>query len=356
MSQKFILWIWKVQNRFWSAKRAFNRKWKIPFLKRFYLLFCGFCSHEFTLYDLKKYNRKDYFTDRIRGTRVLTMEKDYFLTILTRDKLIFSELIKSHVNVSDTVATIKKGKVHEWNGSGIHNTDELLDYFKKINDKNMIVKPNNLRMGMGIFVLRYEKNIGFLHNEEPISEEKLREKFSKLSYYLVSHYVCNGAYSAAVFGKTCNTVRIMTLIDPDTDRAFVARAVHRFGCEKSYPVDNAYKGGLFVSLDEKNGKAQRAVRIENGRYVDITSHPDSGADFVDFCVPNWDKVVENITRLANAVKYKYQVCWDVAVHDDGSITIIEGNFPGDCYVLQAYEPFLIDPRIRKFYQYHGVIK
>ncbi len=45
--------------------------------------------------------------------------------------------------------------------------------------------------------------------------------------------------------------------------------------------------------------------------------------------------------------------WDVAVTEDG-FTIIEGNDRPDT-VMQLHGPFLVDPRIRKAFEAHGVV-
>ena len=46
--------------------------------------------------------------------------------------------------------------------------------------------------------------------------------------------------------------------------------------------------------------------------------------------------------------------WDIAVLDDG-LVIIEANGWTDFAIFQLKKPLLMDPRIRAFYEYHGVV-
>lgn len=48
------------------------------------------------------------------------------------------------------------------------------------------------------------------------------------------------------------------------------------------------------------------------------------------------------------------VGWDIIVTDDG-YKIIEGNNYSDVNLLQIHRPLLADPRVRRFYLYHGII-
>lgn len=51
------------------------------------------------------------------------------------------------------------------------------------------------------------------------------------------------------------------------------------------------------------------------------------------------------------IKY---VGWDIVITDD-DIVAIEGNNHPALKVIQLHEPFLKDPRVRKFYKHYGII-
>ena len=48
------------------------------------------------------------------------------------------------------------------------------------------------------------------------------------------------------------------------------------------------------------------------------------------------------------------IAWDLVVTRDGC-SVLEGNGPPDVFVWEVHTPLLADPRVRRFYEDHGVI-
>ena len=63
---------------------------------------------------------------------------------------------------------------------------------------------------------------------------------------------------------TTNTVRVLTMVDPDDGSAFVARAVQRIGVRASVPVDNWTQGGLSAMVDPASGRLGRGDHKDPG--------------------------------------------------------------------------------------------
>ena len=72
-------------------------------------------------------------------------------------------------------------------------------------------------------------------------------------------------------------------------------------------------------------------------------------------MPGFQQVKEKILNVHNHLKYIKYIAWDVVIQNDGFV-LLEGNANTDMAGIQPFGPFLSDPRVRRFYQYHGVIK
>ena len=103
----------------------------------------------------------------------------------------------------------------------------------------------------------------------------------------------------------------------------------RFGREGSI-VDNAGQGGVFASVDINDGTIVTNGFDELGN--EYTNHPDSGAVFKGFVIPQWQELL-NEAKLAHLALPENQtyVAFDFALSKKGWV-IVEGNW-GD-FVLQ----------------------
>ncbi|MBD3338146.1 MAG: hypothetical protein GF353_03495 [Candidatus Lokiarchaeota archaeon] len=72
-------------------------------------------------------------------------------------------------------------------------------------------------------------------------------------------------------------------------------------------------------------------------------------------IPHWFKIKEQLLKIAASFPYLQYVGWDLII-TDRSFKIIEGNHYTDVNLLQVHQPLLTDPRTKKFYQYHNIIK
>jgi hypothetical protein len=176
-----------------------------------------------------------------------------------------------------------------------------------------------------------------------------------LDGYLIVERIKQAGYSSNIYPKTTNTIRILTMWDYETNRPFIAAAMHRFGTDRSFPVDNVQQGGLFAGINLDTGEMRSATSSPyTGEVVWHEKHPDSGEQIQGVCIPNWSMVKEVIIRMARVLPYIPYIGWDVVLQEKG-FKIIEGNDHPGVDTLQAHCPFLKDPRIKRFYEAHGVI-
>lgn len=139
--------------------------------------------------------------------------------------------------------------------------------------------------------------------------------------------------SLAEFNPTSvNTIRVVTI--RDESEVHIMDAVLRMGNgDKS--TDNFHQHGLAMKLDVKNGKVvSPAIDKSNNKYE---YHPLSNKKLVGYVVPNWDKVIDTVTRASKVSKEVRYVGWDVAILANGEVSIIEGNCSSDPDITQMPE-------------------
>lgn len=145
------------------------------------------------------------------------------------------------------------------------------------------------------------------------------------------------------------------MIDPDNGEPFIAAATHRFGSEKSFPVDNLSQGGYTAYVDVKTGILGTLVGSANPEKTRMTHHPDTNAPVDGVPIPRWNEVCERLLELSEKVRFLKYVGWDVAITEDG-FSIVEGNNYTDLAIFQDHKPLLTNQRIKNFFIKHKIIQ
>lgn len=325
-------------------------KFNVSLKDRLSVFFHGFIPDNAVFYNFKKYNRKDFLTDVEMYTKAIKINKGY--TELINNKLVFTDFMKNTVRMAPTIGYFSKGKVVYLDGSNVCATP--CEFFDKMgNQWSYMIKKFDAGSGEGIYKISRNENEFFL-NEKAISKEELGAKMGRLNNYMISEVVEQAEYAKKIFSKTANTVKFYTLIDPDTEEAFMPAACHRFGSERSLPVDNVGKGACLAKIDVDTGVMTSVYLVRDRKLSWITNHPDTGAQIEGVCIPNFQEAKKQMLEIHNSMKYIKYIAWDVVMQDDGFV-LLEGNANTDMAGIQPFEPFLLNPRVRRFYQYHGVI-
>ena len=163
-------------------------------------------------------------------------------------------------------------------------------------------------------------------------------------------------YASAINPNSVNTIRVLTLKDPDTGKPFVAGAAHRFGTHRTGCVDNFSRGGLCALVDVETGTLS-AAKSNPGLYPSDRHprHCDSGAAIEGVTVPYWEEAKELCLKVASIIPGLLHVGWDVAITGNGPV-IVEGNArTANPNIIQAHRPLLVNPRVRRFYEFHGIL-
>ena len=174
--------------------------------------------------------------------------------------------------------------------------------------------------------------------------------------FVVESGIRQHPYASSIHPHCVNTIRVLTLKDPDTGQHFIAGAAHRFGTQRTGCVDNFGRGGLSALVDIETGILSAAK--SNPGFYPCDRHPrhcDSGAAIEGVSVPYWQQAKDLCIKVTTAIPGMVHVGWDVAITADGPV-IVEGNARiANPNLIQAHRPLLTNPRIRRFYEYHGVL-
>jgi hypothetical protein len=207
-----------------------------------------------------------------------------------------------------------------------------------------------------MFVGRDEQ--GWLVNGVRASARDLAALVEPLRAYLITEFIEQAPYAAAVYPGAANTVRVLTLWDVETRRPFIAAAAHRFGTARGGPTDNFHSGwgGLSARIDLGSGVLGPAAMLSGqGRLVWCDRHPDTGAPIAGVTVERWGETVATILAVAARFPEAPAIGWDLVVTRAGCC-VLEGNSPPQVAVWQVHGPLLRDPRVRRFYQAYGVLR
>jgi len=318
------------------------------FFTKMNLLFRGFISDKGTLYDLEKNNIDLYLPDFQRRKTQMINGKH---SILLDDKNLFEFVLKNENVVPETYGRIHDGRILLESVKA--STSDLISL---INDQNsIIIKKNIGGGGKGIYRVESDKE-GIIINNDLLSEVEFTDFLNDLDDSIVSEHLQQADYSNEIYPGTINTIRMLIMKDPETNKSFIATAVHKFGAKATEPADNVWRGGLTSLVDLDTGTLGKpALHKANNKEIEwVDVHPDTKMKVEGTQIPNWDQIKLSILELTNKLENIYYVGWDVAITNDG-YKIIEGNNYSDVNILQIHQPLLKDERVKSFYKHHDII-
>ena len=303
----------------------------------------GFFSQSYLLYDLDQNDYRNFLPDVARFPQAHIEGK---LGRILVDKMLFASVAGSHVRVPRVLALIGKGRIHATDPAhGVCDTASLLQYCEQ--SRGVIIKPAQGERGQGVGKVQADRGT-ILLNGKPTDQDDIERWLRRLDDFIITEIIEQAEYASRIFPDSANTLRIVTMRDPDEDgRPFIPVATHRFGVRESVPTDNWSRGGLDAKVDLVTGRLGPAKRDPRISSTTLVRHPDTGSVIEGVTIPRWEEVVATVLRLADTFSFLTFVGWDVIVADDG-VVVIEGNNPPD-RVIQKEHPFMADARVRRFF-------
>lgn len=316
----------------------------------------GFFGPSYTLYDLDRNDPDAYLSDYEVLFRFPYVNEPFNTNV--RNKLALARTLSLHGFRAPRVhGLLDRGLVRSLDGTAaVSPVVAWLEAHLPAGGR-LVVKPAAEGQGRGImFVGRGEG--GFEVNGVAAPRDVLTSLLEPLRAYLVTEFIQQAPYAAAIYPGVANTVRVLTLWDLETARPFIAAAAHRFGTASGGPTDNFHsgRGGMSAAIDVGTGVLGPAAMLSpEGRLVWRDSHPDTDAPIRGIQVERWRETVETLLAIAARFPDAPAVGWDLVVTREGPC-VLEGNSPPQVAVWQVHRPLLVDPRVRRFYQAYGVLR
>lgn len=315
----------------------------------------GFYTFNYRLYGLETYgDPKDFISDYIQVVRMPTINGEYEKVI--NNKLLFPDIMEKYDMPCPKIhAIIRKGILYRTNTG---ERQSLKDFAKSmIQDQKLVLKPIKGFHGNGIIIIQ-KNGTHFNVNRENLEFLSFSELISSLDNYLISAYIIQCETSASFFPDTVNTVRLVTCLDGEHGKSFIAQAVHRIGTSRSYPVDNfkAGLGGLSAPVNLKTGRLGQAASVSEKAEVTWHSHhPETGNQIKGTTVHNWNEIKYGILSFAEKLIFTPYIAWDVVPIENG-YSVIEANAMPGTPVMQVHGPLLTSEKIRQFFKHHHIIR
>jgi hypothetical protein len=225
----------------------------------------------------------------------------------------------------------------------------------------LVAKPVGGGGGGSIYFMRCDNDWVLVESNDQAEKrrrfrpEDIEELFADARVpFMITEFIVQGEYAKSLYPLTVNTLRVLVIRDPDTLKPHIVRAVQRIGTAESYPIDNFSYGGLSARINLETGELGIAAPAAGSRARQyMETHPDTEERITGRFVPNWSKMMKDLTDLFQVLPYVTYCGFDLVVQDDG-FTIIEGNSFSQVRLFQMHEPLLIDPMYRKFLRHYGI--
>lgn len=326
----------------------------VPWYRRPGLWRRGFLSESRVLYGLDRRRGDDYLNDVERTVRSRTINGAY--SVLLDDKLQFDRLMAPWPELKPRMFGVLSGARVRPVGEAAQGGApmRLIELLRR--ERSLALKPASGGGGKGFVLLEWTPEGALQANGRDIAVSDLDRLAAAADGNMVTEHVVQHPTMAALYPRTTNTIRLITMQDA-RGRPFIARAVVRIGRARSEPTDNWIKGGLCAAVELESGTIGPAAPFPArcDRMTWYETHPETGAPLAGVRVPGWGDIRRRILELAGANAILPYVGWDIAVAPRG-FRVIEGNSYSGVNLLQIHGPLLTDDRVRAFFRRHGVIR
>ncbi len=331
---------------YWTRIVLVKNNFKVPFFTKLRAnIFGGYLGDQYILYDFENNDKNEYLSefDWYRS-RYINEPFDFAFN----NKVVCTEILKHHIRFAENYFIINKGVLHDFENGPIEYERV---YERLIEEGNLFIKP--FAMGKGNGVHRLASIDGKLYiDEKEYSKEEIITYLKKLDGYIICECMKQHSYSDAIYDKTVNTIRFITMRDVETHEMKVFFAVQRIGTAKTIPVDNGSKGGLVAKIDLETGTLSEARCLQDLGVFEI--HPDSGNPIKGVCIPGWQDIKEQMLEVCKKIPYMDFIAWDLLITEVG-VCVIEANTSSGVNIIQLWGGQK-QGELGDFFRHYNVIK
>lgn len=333
----------RVIKMFW---RDFARHRSIPLRTKAWAYRHGFLSSHVLDYGITAENLSSYLPDAYYY-RVSANVNHPFSTWLN-DKLTTQYVLSPFSSIlEELVAVVVNGKVFPKPGSPGRPVDSPRALLQWVRENGPLgLKKTRGSQGFGFVKLACGDD-SFLWNGAAIDEEMTVQRIEGLNHYLAVRFLTPHDQLARIYPASANAIRVMTTFDVETRHVALCGAYIRFGTNRSEPVEHLIHGGVAAGIHLETGEMFAPVRSEKGRFLPITSHPDTG-EAIAGLVPFWKEVVDLATKIAHFLPFTPHLSFDIVVTNEGP-RILEINSHGLINLMQRFHPLLSTPSTARLF-------
>lgn len=323
---------------------------KVNPLTRLRLNICGgYLADQYAIYDFKHNDRREYLSefDWYRS-RWINEPFDQMLN----NKIICTEVLQQYVYVPSLLAMKNKGRMVSLEKGHADGYLKNEDIYKLLETYGILfMKPLAAGKGKGVYRLSLEGET-LMIDDKVKTKDEFFHFLTKEDGWFLSEGVRQCAFLDGIYDKTTNTIRFITLRDPESGDFKVFFAVQRIGTSATIPVDNGSRGGLVSQINLETGELSEAKSLQALDVHEV--HPDSGAPIKGAVIPNWSGIKEEMLALARNFPFMNFIAWDILLTEKG-ICIIEANTSSGVNIIQLWGPQK-NGELGDFYRAHGVFK
>ncbi len=289
-----------------------------------HILKYGFPNDFYFLYgfDIKDFrNQNEYVDYSLFMKRRWVMNNKYpFSPIpVLRDKSLFGIVAKAYdIETPENVGIIMNGNMYLFSNKVTVN---FIDFIKR-NEVDTFMKKIDGECADGVYHFVSNKT-SFSINSEIKSSNEVYDIVKEGVFLLQSSIKFQHNDINAIFSKSVNTIRLVTIHDFKKNEILPLTAVLRVG-KGDNCVDNWAAGGLSIGIDIPTGTLKKYGFYKPGYGTKVTEHPDTTVVFEGYKIPYFDEAVEMALNYHRVLSNVHSIGWDIAILENGP-TIIEGN-------------------------------
>ena len=323
-----------------------KNSFKVPFSTKLRAnIFGGYLADQYALYDFKHNDKSEYLSefDWYRSRYINEPFEPMF-----NNKIIAEEVLKQYIYTPQNHIFKNKGFMTS-KGEKITNAEAVYEFLTE--NKSFFIKPFGKGKGKGVHRFDYiDEQI--VCDGKPISKEQFIKFIDENDDWVICETVEQNEFLNNIYNQTTNTIRLITLRDPKTEKLKVFFAVLRIGTKETIPIDNGSVGGLVSKIDIENGMLSEARNLKSHNVYKI--HPNSNAKIEGVTIPNWQEIKEQILNVAREFPYFHFIAWDLLLTEKG-VCVIEANNSSGVNIIQLWGGQR-NGELGDFYRHHGVIK